>query len=254
MSLHESTAFRNFRQQNGSTKRALQGGILQIYSGTQPTSADDAPVGTLLNTMTLSSGTPHTAETISTGSVTLTGGAAGSVNTVTVNSIDILDGAVPYNGSLNQTATDVAAKINTTLSVPEYSASATGAVITISAMPGTGTSPNTLVVACTSTTITTSKTDMASGVANVNGLTFGLSAAGVLAKSGTWSGVAVADGTPGWYRFCRSAAESAGSSTTAIRVDGTVSTSGADLNINPNSSITGVTLTIDTFTFTESAA
>jgi len=253
MSLRESTGFRNFRQQHGSTKRALAGGVLLIYSGSQPTTADDAPNGTLLNTISLSSGT-HTAETLSTGTVTLTGGASGSVDTITVNSVDILGGAVPFNGTLTQTATDVATKINTTLSVPEYTASATGAVITISALPGTGTGPNTLVVACTSTTVTNSTANMSGGVASVNGLTFGMVASGVLAKSGTWSGTAVADGTPGWYRFVRATADAAGSSTTAIRIDGSISTSSADLNINPCTSITGVTLTIDSFTLTEAAA
>jgi len=253
MSLRESTGFRNFRQQYGSTKRGLAGGILQIYSGAQPTTADDAPNGSLLNTITLASGT-HTPETLSSGTVTLTGGAAGSVDTITVDSIDILGGAVNYNASLTQTAADVAAKINTTLSSPEYTATASGAIITISAVPGTGTQPNTKVVVCTSTTITNSTANMASGVASVNGLTYGLSAAGVLAKSGIWSGVAVLDGTPGWFRFVRAAADASGASTTAIRIDGSISSSSADLNINPCTSINGITLTIDSFTFTEAAA
>jgi hypothetical protein len=238
---------------NGSTKRALQGGILMIYSGAQPTTADDAPNGSLLNTITLASGA-HTPEVISTGTVTLTGGGSGTVDTITVDSINILGAAVAFNGTLAQTATDTAAQITNNLSNPEYFALAVGAVITIYAMPGTGTQPNTKVVAATSTTITTSTANMASGVASANGLTFGTVSSGALSKSGIWSGVASADGTPGWYRYVRAAADAAGASTTAIRLDGNISTTNADLNINPCTSVNGVTLTIDTYALTEPAA
>ena len=95
---------------------------------------------------------------------------------------------------------------------------------------------------------------MASGVTAVNGLSWGAPSAGVLSKSGVWSGVAIASDTPGWFRIVRSAADAAGASAVLLRLDGSVSTSNADLNINPNVSVNGVTLTIDTFSVNVPAA
>src|SRR3990167_9378872 len=138
MALRLSTGLRNFMLQHGSLKDALQNGRMEVYTGTQPTTADSAATGTLLCPITKGSAA-HTAEVLATGTVTLTGGASGSVDTVTVNSVNILTtGAVPFNTSLNQTAADLAAAINASESSPEYTASVSGAIVTISAMRGTG--------------------------------------------------------------------------------------------------------------------
>src|SRR5574340_759925 len=143
MTLRLSSGARNFVLQHGSLKKAFQGGKILIYSGAQTSSADAAPTGTLLCTVTKSSGA-HTAEVQASGPVTLTGGAAGSVDTVTVNSVNILtNGAVPFNTSLTQTAADLAAAINLSESYPEYTATSSGAVVTIKAARGAGAAPNT---------------------------------------------------------------------------------------------------------------
>lgn len=261
MSVTLSTGLINFLQMDGSIKRFLNGSILRIYSGTKPTSADqdDVTNGTLLDTITISSGA-HTAEVRSAGSLTLAG-SAGTVTGITVNSVQILGATCTYSTSLAQLATDVATQINTFNSSPEYYATASGAKVTVYAMPGTGTGPNGFVLATTGAGgITSTDVNMGTevaGVASANGLTFGLSSAGVLSKTGTWSGSAVATGTPGWFRICRSAADAGGAATATFqpfRLDGTISTSGADLNINPNSTTSGVTLTIDTFTVTQPSA
>jgi len=237
----------------GSLKHFLNGAIMLLLDGTQPTDGDVTHACNTLNTITQASGA-HTAETLSTGTVTLTGGASGSVDSITVDGINIMSGAVSYTASLTDTATAVAANINAFISSPRYKAAAVGAVITISAAVGTGAGPNTKVVSCTSTTITHTETDMASGVSAVNGLTFGAAAAGALSKSGTWSGTASATGTPAWYRIVRKASEAAGASTAYLRMDGTVSLSGADLNLNPCTQTATVSQTIDTFSYTEPAA
>lgn len=98
-----------------------------------------------------------------TGSVTLTGGAAGSVNSITVNGVAITSGAVAFATSLSVTATNVAANINAYTSVPNYTAIAVGAVITITASTA-GTGSNGFVVVANTTTITTTKTNMSGGV------------------------------------------------------------------------------------------
>lgn len=251
MALRLSTALRNFLLSSGSVKDALQNGQINIYSGAQPASPDSAPTGTLLVSIT-KSGAARTAEVLATGTMTLTGGASGSVNTVTVNSVNIIpDGSVAFNTSLTQTAADVATAINRGLSSPEYEATSSGAVITIKAKRGSGASPNTFVVAGTLTTITATYGAMAGGVAAANGLTLEAASAGSLAKktTETWQGTAVADGVAGWYRFVGSVADTGLADTTPdqIRLDGSVATSGAQLNMSSTTIVSTAVQTVGTY-------
>lgn len=258
MTLRLSSGARNFLLQHGSLKKAFQGGKILIYSGAQPSSADAAPTGTLLCTITKSSGA-HTAEVQATGTVTLTGGSSGSINTVTVDGVNILtNGAVAYNTSLTQTAADLAAAINLSESSPEYTATSSGAVVTIKAARGAGAAPNTLVVSATLTTITATYGDMSGGVAWANGLSFDVSSAGTIAKKTgeTWTGVNVASGTAGWYRFVGAVADSgvADTTETEIREDGAIATSGAQLNLTNTTLALDATTTIATWSRTQPAA
>jgi hypothetical protein len=260
MALRFSKGLRNFLNEGGCIKQALANGKLLIYTGSQPTTADDAIAGTLLVTITKSSAA-HTAEVRATGSVTLTGGASGSVDTVVVNSIDILGGAVSFNTSLTQTATDVATKINNNPKNLLFVAEASGAVVTLKAKPGLGTLCNGWVVSATLTTITASYVNVGSGVAGVNpanGLTFGDSAAGVLARNTAevWSGTAVADGTAGWFRYVGAVTDPGTSDATEtyIRLDGNIATSGANLNMSNTAIVTGAVQTISGFSLTYPAA
>lgn len=253
MTLKLSAGLRNLINSGCSLKDALQGGEIQIYSGAQPATAEAAPTGTLLATITDASGA-RTAEVLSTGTLTLSTGASGSVNTVTVNSVSIMDTAVPFNTSLTQTAADVATMINNSVSVPEYTATSSGAVITIIAKRGSGSTPNTFAVAATVTTITTANSAFAGGVSAVNGLKLGVSAAGVLPKrsSQTWSGTAVASGTGGWFRFVGAVADpgTLDATESTIRMDGAVSTSGAQLNMSNTGIVATATQTINSFPIT----
>lgn len=257
MTLRYSSGAVSFLAQHGSFKEAFNNGILEIYTGIQPASADAAPTGTKLCAITASS-LARTAEVQAYGTVTLTGGASGSINTVTVNSVNIIENAVPFNTSLTQTATDLAAEINRSASFPEYTASASGAVVTIKAKRGAGALPNGFAVTATLTTITATYANMASGVSAVNGLKFGAAVAGVIAKlsTQTWSGVNLASGTAGWYRFTGSVADSevADSTESQIREDGAIATSGAQLNLSSTALTISATTTIDTWTRTVPAA
>lgn len=253
MTFKLSTGMRNFINKQGSIDDALRNGWIEIYSGGQPTSADAAATGTLLCTISNASGA-LTKEVLATGSVTLSTGAAGSVNTLTVNGVEIMGAAVPFNGTLAQTAADVATQINRYRSVPDYTASAAGTVVTISALPGTGTGPNGFVVASTVTTLTKVDANMAGGVASVNGLKFDVSSAGVMNKltGQTWSGVNVATGTAGWFRQYGSVADASGldSVGVALRIDGAVSTSGAEMNLNSTAFTSGATTTLSAWGMT----
>lgn len=253
MTMRLSTGLRNFLNKQGGIDDALRNGVIEIYSGAQPSSADAAPTGTLLAVISTNSG-GVTSEVLATGTLTLTGGAAGSINTVTVNGIDILGGAVPFDGTLAQTALDVAAQINRNKTAPDYTASAAGSVVTISALPGSGTTPNGLAVAATATTITSTTANMAGGVAPVNGLRFEASSGGTMAKraSDAWSGLNSASGNAGWFRQYGSVADSHAVDAvgTAIRMDGAIATSGAELNLNNTALVSGATTTIATWGMT----
>lgn len=251
MTIRLSTAFRNHMMQHGSFKNTLQGGKLLIYSGSQPTTADAAPTGVLLATITASSAA-HTSEVLASGSVTLTGGASGSIDTVTVDGINIIPGgAVPFNTSLTQTATDLAAAINKGLSSPEYTAEAAGQVVTITAMRGTGAGANGFVVTAALTTITATYVNMAGGVSQANGLQFDVAASGSITKdtSQTWTGVAVASGVAGYGRFVGSVADSglADASATEVRLDASIATSGGDISMSNTTVTAAATQTVSSF-------
>jgi len=266
MTLRYSTALRDFLNEGGSIKRALANGEIQFYSGTQPASADTAPSGTLLATITVSSGA-RTKEVRATGSLTISG-TSGSVNTVTVNSIDILGGAVTNTGTAAGTATAVAAAINNNPKNFYFVASSDGStgVVTLTAKPGLGTLGNGWAVSGTATTTTLGTlVNIGSGVAGVdaaNGLRFGDSASGALVKDSaqTWSGVGTAGagaGTAaGWFRFVGSVNDpgTTDSSGVYIRLDGSIATSGADLNLSSTTVVTGATQTINTFSLTMPAS
>ena len=253
MTMRLSTGLRNFLANGASYAGALENGRIEIYTGAQPASADAAVQGTLLCTITNNSGA-LTAETASTGTVTLAG-SAGSVNTVTVNGVNILGpNAVPFDGTLAQTALDVAAAINNSRVWPRYTASASGAVITISGTASAGASPNGYAVSATLTTLTATYANMAGGVNPVNGLQFAAASAGSVSKlaAQVWSGLNVANGTAGWFRqygpfLDTGALDSAG---VFARVDGAVATSGGEMNLNSTAFTSGATTTVQTGTLT----
>lgn len=102
--------------------------------------------------------------------------------------------------------------------------------------------------------ITVSSGTVTAGTAT-NGLTFDAPADGALSKAASevWSGAASTTGTAGWFRFYANDLTT-GASTTAARFDGSVSTSGAQLNMSSTAITAGATTTIDSFTVTMPAS
>lgn len=250
MTMRLSTGLAKFLVEGGCLKQALGGGKIKIYSGSQPSSADDAPTGTLLVTITDASGA-HTSETQATGSVQLTGGASGSVDDVTVAGNSILDAAVAFDTDLNTTATNLAAAINSSMKNLDYEASASTDTVTLTAKRGRGAGDNSRAIVSSTTTITSTDVNFASGVWAVNGLKFEDATSNALAiRTGqTWSGVAGADGTAGWFRFEGPVADSGAADTSEIeiRMDGTVQTSGGQLNMTSTTMSISATQTVTSF-------
>lgn len=267
MTIRLSDGLRNALNEEGSLKRVLSNGWLSVYSGTQPASANDAFSGTLLCTYTLASGA-HTKEVLPTGSLTIAG-ASGSIDTIKFavgggTAFDILGGAVAFTGDINITATAVAAAINNNPANIFVTASTTGAsgVITFTGKRGVGATMNGWVPSGTGTTLTVgTPVNLGSGVTGVtavNGLRFGDSATGALVKhpDQTWSGVAAATGTAGWFRFSAAVADAHGADAAELylRMDGSIGTSGADLNLSSTTITAAATETILTWTLTEPAS
>lgn len=254
MAYKVSLAVRNAMLEDAPFKNAMSNCFLKFYTGAQPATAEAAPTGTLLVTFSNASGTP-TREVRSTGSVALTGGGSGSVDTLTVNSIEIMGSSTAFNTSLAQTATDIVNKINNNPKNLLFAASLTStSTVTLTAIQGLGSLPNAWVVASTVTTITKTDANMASGVTALNGLQWGDSAAGVVPKLGTqtWSGVAVATGTAGYFRVEAAVSDALGvdSTESILRVDGAIATSGGELNMGSTTITSGLTYTLDTFSIT----
>ncbi|MCG7854108.1 MAG: hypothetical protein MIO92_16455 [Methanosarcinaceae archaeon] len=85
-----------------------------------------------------------------------------------------------------------------------------------------------------------------------NGLEFGDAASGIISKAAaeTWQDTGIASGTAGWFRLCANPTDAGAASTSLPRIDGTIGTSGADLNMSSTNIVVGSTYTIDTFVLT----
>jgi len=92
------------------------------------------------------------------------------------------------------------------------------------------------------------------GGSATNGLEFRAVTSGVLSKNATvWSGVGLVTATAGWFRFYDNL-NTTGASTTAVRFDGSVGTSGSELVLSSTSIAVSATTTVDTFTMTQPAS
>lgn len=116
----------------------------------------------------------------------------------------------------------------------------------------TGSQPASADAAATGTllgTVTLSSGAFTPGTAT-NGLTFGAAASGAVSKTGVWSFAGIAAGTAGWFRLKANALDNDTLSTALPRVDGSIATSGADMNLSNISVAIGAPSTIDSFTLT----
>lgn len=254
MTTRLSTGLRNMLVNSGGFNGALGRGCIRIYSGTQPATADAAATGTLLGVITQSSGA-LTQETQASQTITISG-SSGSVNTVTVGGFNIIpDGAVPFRTDAATTASDLCDAINRN---GYYTATLSGAIVTIRPRAGAGATHNGYVVATTVTTLTAaSGGNMAGGVSSANGLLFSAPSGGVISKSANqvWSFSGVAAGTAGWARFYGCASDDGSSvSATLPRLDGSVATSGGDFSLSNIAIAVGAPNTCDAFTWTQPAA
>ena len=265
MAIRLSTEFRNKISEGYGVREIMRDSRIYVYTGAQPATADSAESGTLLATFTLSGGT-YTASTAST-AVLVISGSTGSLDTVKVGgALDLLNGTpvVITSGALGTSADNIAAAINgfqNALNITAVSDSVD--TITLSCPKWLGADVNDLGCATTQTTSTVTVnggssaafggTGATAGVSAVNGLNMVFPAVlGVLSKEATvWQDSSPGNtGTAGWFRMVPGDSTYTGASVSDVRIDGNVSTSGADLNMTSTAIVAAAVQTISTFTIT----
>ena len=123
-------------------------------------------------------------EVLAIGKITITGGTGGNL-AIAINGVNATSAAVAWNTDIATTATDVAANISAHTSAPDYNATASAGVITITAVVASGETPNGFaIVATPSTDITTgSIVNMGGGVTAITGV----AQIDTLTIGGTWA-------------------------------------------------------------------
>jgi hypothetical protein len=111
-----------------------------------------------------------------------------------------------------------------------------------------GTQPATADAAATGTLLL--QVTVSSGAFNhgsaTNGLDFELSGTSLVKSTAeVWSGIGLATGTAGWFRFCGNPSDAGEVSTTLPRIDGRVANTGGELNLSNTSITTGAVTTVD---------
>lgn len=262
MTIRQSDGLRNHLQSGGSWRSAFDGGKLELYTGSQPASANTAPSGTKVLTYTDASGA-HTAEVQPTGTAVLAG-VAGTVTNLKIDGEDLMNGTATFVDTLTNLAIAVRDIINRNRANLRFVASASSATVTIKGRPGIGANLNAIGVLVTTgaggITSTDTKVGTAvAGVASINGLLFESASAGSITKlvSQTWSGVASSSNSVGWFRLKGPVADADGTDATesVIRLDGsvTIAGGGGNLGLASVALVSGNTYALTTFTPTEPA-
>lgn len=255
MSLRLSTAVKNqtLNSLAGAVAKtySLNDGRIAIYTGSQPASADAAATGTLLGTITKSAGSYSAgvyqstdddnvcaSQSVTSGSnMSLNGAGAGTLGVgyfVTISSAGTED--------LRTANFRITGTGNNDEAIVEYIDGGNNATVYTTNQFKTVTE-----IYPRKPAVFTSNVKV--GYAITNGLAMGAAASGEIAKSTaqTWQMTAVATGTAGWFRWMGDDTDAGSISTTLPRVDGRISTSGAELNLSNTSIVSGSTITIDTF-------
>ena len=231
-----------------SATYSLAGGWIGLYSGTQPATADAAATGTLLAKITQASGTfvagayqtydvdglCQTQSPAVPGALTLDGVTAGTLGVgyyVTISG----------TGNESDKIFRVTGTGNNDEDLIEYLQGPNNA--TVSSKHTFKTVSEIYVSAATADAIT-------AGYGVTNGLFLGAASSNKIAKHANqvWSGIGIAAGTAGWFRFYGAAADDGSESTTLPRLDGRIATSGAEMNLSNLSVVIYAPITLDTFT------
>lgn len=246
MALKLSTGLKNGILNGEDIKTLLNDGVIYVYSGSAPSSADDVPTGTQLLKITKDGGalTAGLTSTAQVDEVTVTAGSTNDTFTVQLGGAD--------NFIYTQLAGDDATKILIGLAALLNADTSRRVIATVSR-----TGPELVITAKypgEAVTIAVSKTGggtitLTNKVSNarLNSLHLATAASGEITKAvETWSGVGLADGVAGYFRHVHNT-DTGASSTTQCRIQGTCGSVGADLVMTSTTIATGSTNTVQTY-------
>ena len=254
MALKLSTNLRTALLSGDELRRIFEDAIINVYSGAAPATADLAPTGTLLVSITKASGTVSSGE-ISTAQealVSVDTHASGETFILVLNGtsytytntpdLDAIPVAAAIAAMINASGQPVIASHAGTVNIYIRS-KIRGLAFTLTKGAGTGTM--------------TTFTEAAVANAISDAVRFGAASDGAIAKdAAVWSGVAIAAGTAGYFRIVNSADDHSLDSSTKLypRLQGTVGTSGTDMVLTNTTIAIGSTQTIDTAVITMPAS
>jgi len=254
MAPKHSTGLRNFLLGEGSVRKCFEDGVIKVYSGAAPASADAAIVGTLLCVFTKDS-QPVSADEESTEKqalIDITVAGVGATVIVAINGVDYTYTVLAADDTLRKVARKVARMLH---KIPEIEAIAAAsgdtdgkvavksriAGLSFTIAKGGGGGGGTATWSLTDNTIANARSDA---------LQFGAPSNAVMQKaSEVWSGVVLVNGTAGYFRLVRPSDDGA-QSTLQERIQGSISTSGADMNMSNVNLAAGATETIENFSLT----
>lgn len=251
-----STGLRDFLNCRGCVRDFLSDCKMNVYSGTPPASANDpvAAAGVFLVSLTQASGTTYNRDgwgEIET--ILVTSATAGqtwsfdvTIGSETLVTTRTFTNTTPTIG----TVTDVAVRLVKLFNEIGLRACASGTNGYIYAMAP---SRKSMVIALNAGSTGTVTIGPGVYAADTLGdlLNFGPSSSGTMSKtSDVWSGVIATSGVAGFFRLVQTGDDGL-LSTTQLRAQGAVSTSGAELNMESGTSLTaGQTHTVDNYSFT----
>ena len=231
--------------------------VMRILNGTAPATADLAQAGTLLCTVSKGSGavSPGEVSTAKQATINITAGTTGQTIIVAINGVDFTY-TIPAGetGDMRLIALSVARMLDLIDAIEAIAngGAGDGHVYIRSRVPGLsftiakggGGGGGTATWAITDNVVANLRSDC---------LQFDAPADGVIAKpaSDIWSGVNAAGGTATYFRIVRSDDDGLeDTDRTRPRAQGSISTSGAELNLSSVQLAAGATTTIDQFSLT----
>lgn len=226
MPLRFSSGFVKKLVDTGSARSLLTGGKILIFAGAQPASADDAPTTSALLTMGNMAAPVQAAPAAS-------GSGSALTNTAYYYVVTALNAMGETVASNEQTITPTAGQ-NVTVSW----AAVTGATsYRIYRGTGAGAEDHYFSSAAGTTSYVDTGTAGTAGTppgSDTSGIAFDTDGTGGILKqlaATDWTGTVANSGTAGWFRICAPTDAGTGSSTTEARMDGSIATSGGQMNL-----------------------
>jgi hypothetical protein len=250
MALKLSTKMRNDLLSGKELRKSFEDAVIKIYTGTAPSTADEAASGTLLVTVTKSSGTVSVSEVSTAMESKLNIGSHASAETfgVTINGVLYHYVNTPDAGDATAVAAAYAKVID---AAPDVEAHACGTADIYIRSKFAGVEYTCVVEAAVTGTQTLTLNAVANATADT--IRFGSASDGVISKaSETWSGVGVSTGTAGYFRIVNSADDGLTDAVNKVfpRLQGNVGISGTEMTLSNTTITSGATQTIDTATIT----